>query len=723
MKWAQPYSPAAAAVPAQAATRSSRGASADPAAECLDPYVRWAERTEWRGVRRLMGAGLGTGGEPVARLRVLVQAPAMSQAEFLVALNDPRWSVAEVYKHWIPGTTTLARHFTAEIDKSQLQWLKTNPWGIRWELALPFRDAETAARAVQVGGTGPTREADSYRMKPIEGFHVESAPVARGQISSTIAVIDFGCPFLNTAFVGATQDTTRVAALWDQGSDTPKDGSPSPWHPASGRMGYGRELSQGVMNALLKNLNEGKPVVMDEAEVYRRIDYLIDYDDARRRIWGATHGSHVLDVAGGCTDPLTGQSGDHASKADLIFVQLPSLTGADSAGGSLSAQVLDAVRYVLDVCRGKDKDGNGEDACIVINLSYGSFAGPHDGSSLVEQALDELLAARGERVALVLGAGNARQAQCHLRRSVRKNRSALLRLDLPPGDFTDTFVEVWFDTAQHLHLLRARVRTGDGDWSPPVALGSQVEFVETGETRPVALLRFDKTVPNGSKPLLLLALAPTARPADDDGPLAGTGPWEIELFLDPEAIEVQALGGDEELAFDAWVERDDPGWLGVGVQPRFTDPHFGDADETLSSLATGKHTIAVGGFRLDDGLPAAYSSTGSRKGPPVVYAACEESAQQPNVRAAGVRSADSLRMNGTSVAAPVFARRLYNWTLDTGNSVRVDGPRQAAINGVVKAQARSDDLVRRADSDESARFKHKPTSQSPPASSARTARA
>jgi len=66
-------------------------------------------------------------------------------------------------------------------------------------------------------------------------------------------------------------------------------------------------------------------------------------------------------------------------------VQLPSLTGADSAGGSLSAQVLDGVRYGLDVCTG--------DARIVINLSCGSFASPHDGSSLIKgQPLDLLRA-------------------------------------------------------------------------------------------------------------------------------------------------------------------------------------------------------------------------------------------------------------------------------------------------------------------------------------------
>ena len=89
MKWVVPPAGHANPNPLQ---RDNPGASA----ELLDPYVRWAERTEWRGVRRLMGAALGTGGEPVPRLRVLVQAPAMSQAEFLVVLNDARWTVANV---------------------------------------------------------------------------------------------------------------------------------------------------------------------------------------------------------------------------------------------------------------------------------------------------------------------------------------------------------------------------------------------------------------------------------------------------------------------------------------------------------------------------------------------------------------------------------------------------------------------------------------------------
>jgi len=722
MKWSKRCPPAAAPSEEPVRTRArARNAADNPSAECQDPYVRWAERTQWRSVRHLISRGLGTENEILKRLRVLVQAPPKAtQAEILALLNEENWTVAKVYKDAIPGTETWSRHFTAEISVDKLDWLKGNPCGIRWELAMPFRDAESAARAVQVGSHGPTRAADAFRPTQDKLFKTAPSEVAKqGKLESAIAVIDFGCPFLNTAFAGKARNTTRVAALWDQGSDKPV-AMDTPWSDASARMGYGRELSQSAMNGVLK---EARPVgaepLMDEAEAYRRIDYLINYDDARRRIWGATHGSHVLDVSGGCIDPLTGKAGDRASKANLIFVQLPSLTGADSSGGSLSAQVLDAMRYVLDVCTGN--------ARIVINLSYGSFAGPHDGSSLIEQALDELLEARKDNVALVLGAGNARQANCHVRRIVRKNRSALLSVELPPGDFTDTFVEVWFKDASALHLLSARVRSGEGDWSDPVALGEQAELTDVDDARRVALLSLDKRVPNGKLPLLMLALAPTARPADDDGPLAPTGRWEIELFLKPDTENSKALDGVE-IEFDAWVERDDPGWLGVGVQARFSDPHFGDADETLSSLATGTRTIAVGGFRLDDGLPAAYSSTGTRKGPPVVYAACEESADQPNVRAAATRSSDSLRMNGTSVAAPVFARRLYNWMTRVDDDAPLSGGLKAAINGVVEAEAKGDDLVRKTHPDELARFKLRrrrettPTSQPPPASSARTAR-
>lgn len=625
-----------------------------------DPYLSWAESTRWRGFRRLVGQRLGTGDSSIPTLRVLVQAKDSGTAK--AAMAWPEWRVAEIYK-----TQSLKlRHFVAELDVQKLPWLRGLTCAdLKWELALPFRDAETAARAQTIGAYGETRAAQDFR--PLTSFNTEAPeqpdPLLQGPV---MAVIDFGCPFMHAGLLRTSEGgevRTRVRALWDQGAmRTPPPPRPGqltepawPWWDMSPRMGYGRALCGSAMDAILKECRElgSDGHALDESEAYRRLDYLINYDDARRRIWSATHGSHVLDVAAGCPDPLLGERDppDQASQADLVFVQLPSLTGADSGGGSLSAQVLDAVHYILDVCE--------DEARIVINLSYGSFAGPHDGSSLIEQALDEIVEKRKKNLAIVLGAGNGHQAACHVSRQVQPNRSALLRLRLEPGDYTDTYVETWFKPGEPLlRYVQARSRSADGDWSEWVGLGEQVLLHEPNDARPVACLSFQEKVPNGEGPLLLLAAAPTARPADDDGPMAPTGSWQIEIQLNA-AAETLAAASSVEL--QSWIERDDPGWLGHGVQPRFEEQRLGDNEQTLSSLATGQYTIAAGGFRLSDGAPAPYSSEGPRKAQGLmVYGACEDSANQPHIRAAAIRSGDSLRMSGTSVAAPVLARRIFN---------------------------------------------------------------
>lgn len=634
----------------------------------LDPYLAWAEETAWRGFRRTMGQRLGVGDSTIDTLRLLVQARDAEAAQRL--MHQPEWTVAAAYRR--PGLRL--RHFVAEMPLANLPWLKgLSPDELCWELALPRRDADTVARAQAVGSHGETRSAQDFRSTR----HFDIDPPARRPKpikGPVMAVIDFGCPFMNDAFAAEPASTranppgrTRLQALWDQGTkcEPPPAGQegvvpPWPWAPADARMGYGRELHGSTMNRVLDACRSADEVI-DEAEAYRRLDYLIDYDDPRRRVWNATHGSHVLSVAAGWPDPLRGAGAerDAAARAPLVFVQLPSLTAADSSGASLCAQVLDAMHYVLDICE--------PGADIVVVLSYGSFAGPHDGSSLIEQALDELVQTHAGRLAIVLGAGNGHQAACHLRRSVRPERSALLRVHLDKGDLTDTFVETWFSPCGALlPRLRARARAGDGNWSDWIGPGYSVQMREPGDPRALARLSFQDSVPNGSKPLLLLALAPTDRPADDDGPLASPGSWQIEIQLEPE--DGQALPQDAEVYFDAWVERDDPGWLGHGVQPRFAEQRAGDDEQTLNSLATGRHTLVAGGFRLSDGSPAAYSSTGSRLGPALVYAVCEESALWPNIAGAATRSSDRLRMNGTSVAAPVLARRIFNWMADTAGS-------------------------------------------------------
>ena len=160
----------------------------------------------------------------------------------------------------------------------------------------------------------------------------------------------------------------------------------------------------------------------------------------------ATHGTHMMDLATGWPSPL-----QHLDKlampapaephdADIVFVQLPRHAQGRQIGGLLRANVLDAVRYIID-CTPPDRPA-------AINLSYGANAGPHDGSSLLEQALDWQLQGaaqrRSEPVHLVIAAGNARDRNMHISAEVPSGGNTSFEWNNLPGDPSDSFVEIWF---------------------------------------------------------------------------------------------------------------------------------------------------------------------------------------------------------------------------------------------------------------------------------------
>ena len=657
-----------------------------------DLYACWAQATGWRGFRRAAGTGAATdkAAPPSGPLRIIVrvegEGPGFSQ-RLHNALHCTHWTVPPVYKHELPGGGgATARHFTATVPQGNLGWLATNTLGITWELAVPLRQAQNTLQADTTGRFGRQRSEQSMRAALLPRrprrprSRARAALPAPALLAEAIAVIDFGCPFLNLRFSDGDEQT-RVAALWDQ--DERPGQLPDAWWHQPPDTHYGRELDSNALSALFLQAHPpgGSPGT-DEARLYRQLDYLRAYDDPRRRVWHATHGAHVLDMAGGRHDPLRpllvagdrpllrDPPADAAGQAPLVFVQLPALTAADSSGGSLSAQLLDGVRYVLARCT--------PEAPVVVNISYGTFAGPHNGSSLIETALDELLRLRKDNFAIVLGAGNARDAGCHMRRTVAKNRCALLHFGLAPGDTTDTFVELWYPRPKRGQpWLQARVRTAGGDWSEWAPPGAKQTLFDPATGDVAALLQHAHQVPHGSQAMLLLAMAPTAHAMNDEGPLSEVGTWEIEVAF----VDAHLPADDATVVLNAWVERDDPG-DGGGAQPRFMAVDQSDDENTLSSIATGTHTVVVGAWQLQEGTAAPYSSLpaadAQRRALPLVYGLAEESREWPHVAAAAVRSPDLHRMNGTSVAAPVLARRLFNAMKHSGPIARDGWPKVLA---------------------------------------------
>ena len=178
--------------------------------------------------------------------------------------------------------------------------------------------------------------------------------------------------------------------------------------------------------------------------------------------------------------------------------------------------------------------------------------------------------------------------------------------------------------------------------------------------------------------MAMLAFNPTAVTRLGRLP-APAGVWRIEVKASPAATEVVHL----------YIAR---GQLNIGALRRSQQARFVDVDETydperplrygkqdpepprsavrrngsLSSLATGPTgagITVVGGYFLRGGAPSNYSSGGpaaaGRFGPDLA-AASDETHALTGIRSAGCRSAEVVRMVGTSFAAPQVARVLIN---------------------------------------------------------------
>jgi hypothetical protein len=628
--------------------------SQDDLPVACDPYLRWALQTQWMGFAR-MGLWLGAkncDAEDEYSVGILVEA---SDPIRIQALREIA-KVPDFYSEPLSQGGKPSLFAAARIKLSSLAKLVHHFPDLKWKLSAPLKPQDASPPGSAKGYLGRRVAPAGVPVRTIS-VSTPSCSQAVGQAAvrgGTVAVIDFGCPFLHSSFSTPQGDASRVVALWDQGDVRPD----VPWLvPCTA--GYGGELGASALRAAWENSRD-PDCDLDEAGYYKELSYLVDYEDPRSRVYRVEHGAHVMDVAGGVVNPVNGES-DAASRANLVFVQLPYQTATDSSGGSLGAYLLDALRYILRI--------SDENAPLVVTVSYGSTAGPHDGTSLIERAMDELLLQRPLNTAIVLSAGNSRCAGLHVKRRARGEASAMFRLAIAPGDTTDTFVEFWYPKPTR-GVLQFRARLPGGEWSQWLEPDSSVELHDNVTHETVAALINQSSVPNGQRSMALLAMRPTEAPDGDTGSLAKPGIWEVEARLNG-AQETDSVD------IDAWVERDDPRPFSNHKQTSFVGLEPSDAENTLSSIATGRHTVVVGGFRGSDGVAVDYSSTGPRhkKQWPMTHAVCERDSIDQGLRAAAVRSGETWLMNGTSVAAPVMARQIFNVLHEaqsTGNKQPLD---------------------------------------------------
>jgi hypothetical protein len=615
----------------------------------FDPYLAWQDLTGFLG-KAIQATALP--------LILELKQPLKNEAE-LKQLNAMGIAVTPHYIKFTYPNREAPRYVTAlctdldRLDNFAREVALGNSPVLRYEISSGFRNPD--ALILEMGS---------------QQWETQKLPTLGSDI---VGFIDYGCAFAHRSFRAEDKSgqpgDSRVAWLWNQqneGQSTPPGGRAAlHWRPnvrfACGQVANGQDL-----NEFSKQYRNGSG--LDEWACYRDAGY----EPIRRH---ATHGTHIMDVATGFPNPTLARSAHGGStserhKSRIIFVQLPRFVAGTQVSGLLRAQVLDAAHYIAGHRAGKKK--------AVINLSYGSNCGPHDGSSILERALDELIAghksAIGEQnLHIVVPSGNALDRSVHAQLHLRTGQADTMLWDIAPNDPSDSFLELWVPYPQTTAspapaTIRVRVTPPGGAPSPWVSPGASRRLMADGQTLALVI---GAAIPCQSETgaMLLLAVGPTE--PGPSRPASPYGEWHIE-------VENVSRGS---LLVNAWCERDDP-VFGNEAGPR--QAQFGSHVErtgTLNSIAHGRETIVVGGYEthdsaatVTDGPIASMSGTGpGRDAPgrerhppaggiakpgPEVLTPCELGLDTPGIAAAAVLSDDQVSLSGTSVAAAFYTRLL-----------------------------------------------------------------
>jgi subtilisin family serine protease len=427
-----------------------------------------------------------------------------------------------------------------------------------------------------------------------------------------VGIVDFGLDFAHRNF-RHPNGRTRILALWNQKAAHDANHTPKAF---GYEFDYGRLFDRAAIDKAL----DAARTKSEPDGAYQALGYQVPMNSLFDT---GAHGTYVTDVAAG--NGQGSKCAGIAPQADIVFVDVSTagtrMRGPQSVGSTFgdSVQLLEAVQFIFDYAK---------DCPCVVNISLGTNGGPHDGTSLLEKAIDRLVKQKPNR-AVVVAAGNSFGKKLHAAGRVPAEGCVDLKWHIPRFDATSNELEIWYagEDLFTVDLLDpngkrvARIKPGE-EWETPAGCKGQMIVVnrlhDPNNGDNTINVFFERDVPSGD--------------------------WTLRLRGD----------SVREGHFHAWIERDEQG------QARFVqtlDSSYEISNEcTLSSIACGHETIVVGSFdAYEADLPLSDSSS---SGP--TRDKRDPQQQQPTVAAPGehVLAAQSgtlvlrHRQSGTSMAAP-----------------------------------------------------------------------
>lgn len=542
---------------------------------------------------------------------------------------------------------------------------------------------------------------------------------SQAKFPPAVCVIDDGCNFASTALRGSGQG--RIASIWHQGNDPDlvkqlKEGgfgsaihltsvlTPIPVNPSEPPSW---SISTHPVGSVNGQLLENPLGTLAEARSGARIDNDVAHYALRRYphpVYRWSHGSAVLGLIAadrlwyrGAND-RKGYVASRVTPDDIAFVQLPDDTVVDTSGGSLAAHALDGIQHALARALPRQH--------VIVNLSFGTHSGGHDGTSMWDTGLKELLdaydgsaASHWKTLHVVLPAGNSHGWRCHASKRLGPSTTDLeLQWKVQPDNPHESFLEVWLPPgASHKILVSPPAgKTLEADSSSTMGVqkqGARIEVPEPGSVPSYALIWPDAVPQSRIGTMALVAVGPTARRADFNrqGNALTRNSFRDRLGPAPHGlwtVTVRWTGGVVGEAVHAWVQRGDtapgrpvragrayPGRQSYLVDRSTSkDPALGNVDPTftLNGLATLQHPrlYVIGSMRRSDLGVSSHSAAGPNRITPTRFegpdwlVVGDESLNLPGLLTHTTFAGGRMRLSGTSLAAAAFTRLLYEHLLD-----------------------------------------------------------
>ncbi len=471
--------------------------------------------------------------------------------------------------------------------------------------------------AAVVQGHLDVATADAH-LGALHGPGIGTPPVPYKGRNVIVGIVDSGIDFQHAAF-RKPDGSTRILRIWDQGMTAQAGEAPPAGYT------FGVEYTDTQINAALASATP--------TTVVRHTD-------------PGAHGTHVAGIAAG-NGRTPGSFVGVAPEADLIVVSNIFL-GRDFGD---SVQTADAIRYIFATAAAMNRP-------CVINLSQGVNAGAHDGTTLLERAINQELGFPGR--AYVVSAGNDANDQIYAGGEVPGPGAMVLPFNIPASDRERDGIDVWYAGTGRLSVsVTNPAGQSTPVLAPPATLvagPSLQNHVLPGGNRIVIDSRLNDPQNHDNRIFIEIQRGAAANIAP--------GAWSVSL----------TNAGASPVTYDTWIER-----------ILFTNPVTGQADpiprwtaspdsvsKTVGIPAGAREAIAVGSYRTklstgaDAGATKGQISVFSARGPtrdgrikpdiaaPGEFLMSALSSNRPPPAPAVVDASGTYHpLQGTSMAAPM----------------------------------------------------------------------